>query len=190
MERMNDEQLVKNYLDGDEKALELLFGYYLKPIYNFLFRLVGNTKDAEDLSQEAFMKAWSNLKRFDGQKVFKAWIYKIARNTAIDFLRKKKSLNFSDLTGDEESILVDLADDKQLPDERMMEMDLKSEIREALNELPLDYRTVMLLYYNGQLNFREIGEVMGESINTVKSRHRRALGMLRKILLDYNDISQ
>jgi len=86
----SDEQLVGDYLKGDEKSLEILIKRYLGPIYGFVFRFVGNREDAEEIVQKVFIKVWWNLKKFKQDKNFKTWIFAIAKNTALDFLRKKK----------------------------------------------------------------------------------------------------
>ena len=182
MEFISDEQLVSDYLKGDEKSLEILIKRYVRPIYNFLVKLIGDKKEAEDLSQDIFVKVWNNLNKFDQYKKFRTWIYRIARNTSIDYLRKKKAILFTDLNDEDDSFLKNITDDEDLPDELMVKLDLKNEVVNALEKLPINYRTVIIFYYNEGLNFREISEIMGESINTVKSRHRRALELLKKII--------
>ena len=87
----SDEQLINNYLKGDEKSLEILIHRYLKPIYNFVYRYVNNKQEAEDVTQEVFVKTWRNLKKFKRNKSFKTWIFSIAKNTAIDSFKKKKT---------------------------------------------------------------------------------------------------
>lgn len=89
-----DEILIKKYLQGDEKSLEILIQRYLKPIYSFIYRFIGNKQDAEDVTQEVFVKAWRNFKKFDQEKKFKTWIFSIAKNTAIDFLKKRRQFRF------------------------------------------------------------------------------------------------
>ena len=86
-----EEQLVRDYLKGDENSLEILIGQYLKPIYSFIYRYVGNASEAEDITQEVFVRVWKNLKKFDQNKKFKTWIFGIAKNASIDWLRKKIS---------------------------------------------------------------------------------------------------
>jgi len=88
MERL-DSQLIADYLKGDEKSLEILFGRYLKPIYSFVYRFVGEGQEVEDVVQDIFLKVWRNLKKFDRSRSFKTWIFSIAKNTAIDYLKKK-----------------------------------------------------------------------------------------------------
>src|SRR3989338_146778 len=95
-EDRSDQQLIADYLTGDEKSLKILYGRYLKPIYSFVYRYVGGGQDVEDVTQDAFVKVWRNLKKFDQNKSFKTWIFSIAKNTAIDFLKKKKAIPFSE----------------------------------------------------------------------------------------------
>ncbi|MCX6789783.1 MAG: sigma-70 family RNA polymerase sigma factor, partial [Candidatus Gribaldobacteria bacterium] len=90
MQKLSDNEIVKRHLKGDEEALEFLVRRYLKPIYSFVCRNVGDADVAEDITQETFVKMWKNLKKFDQQKNFKSWLFTIAKNSSIDFLRKKK----------------------------------------------------------------------------------------------------
>ena len=97
MQNYSDEQLVARYLRGDEKSLEFLIQQYLKPIYSFVYKYVGNPQEAEDITQEVFVRMWKYIKKFDQRKKFKTWIFSIAKNAAIDFLRKKKPYPFQNL---------------------------------------------------------------------------------------------
>ncbi len=176
MSFVSDEELIMQYLSGDEKSLELLIARYLKPIYSFVYRYVDNSDAAEDITQEAFVKMWKNLKKFKGDKKFSTWLFAIAKNASIDWLRKKKTLPFSDFENET------LADSGSLPDELFERIGLSEILDKALKQLSPAYRSVLFLYYNDHLNFREIAEKFGESINTVKSRHRRALVLLKEII--------
>lgn len=186
MKAYTDEQLVTNYLKGDEKALEILIKRYLKPIYSFVFRLVGNNQEAEDITQEAFVKAWRNLKKFDSKKKFKTWIFHITKNTSFDFLKKKKTIPFSEFENEEgENTLVEtLADPSPLPNKLLKQTSIGEMLNAAMNQLTPKYRLVLFLRYNDYFTFREIAEVLREPLNTIKSRYRRALIMLRKSLSD------
>ena len=82
-----DAQLVADYLNGDEQSLHLLIERYLKPVYRFVHSYVGSDLDAEDISQEVFVRAWRNLKKFDQEKSFKTWIFAIAKHASIDVLK-------------------------------------------------------------------------------------------------------
>lgn len=181
-----DEQLVTNYLKGDEESPEILIKRYLKPIYSFVYRYVSNEQEAEDITQEVFVKTWRNLKKFDRKKKFKTWIFSIAKNACIDVLRKKKTIPFSKFDTEEGgNLLMDtLADPSPLPQELLERAGMTQILTSAVDKLSLKYRMVLFLRYNDHFTFREIAESLGESLNTVKSRHRRALVMLKKLIVE------
>lgn len=170
----------------DEKSLESLVRAYLKPIYNFVYRYIGGADDAEEITQEVFVKVWRHLGKFDQSKSFKIWLFSIAKNTALDFLKKKKAVPFSELAVQEgENALAEsLAAPAPLPQEILEKQDLAQRLNRALETLASKYRPVLFLRYNDHFTFREIAETLGEPLQTVKSRHRRALILLRKLLED------
>ncbi len=170
----SDQQLITDCLRGDDKSLEFLIKRYLKPIYSFVCRYTGNSQDAEDIAQEVFIKVWRNLKKFDQQKSFKTWIFSIAKNTSIDWLRKKKK---------GENLLTEtLADPAPLPNEIVEQVGIAETLNTAMSQLTSKCRMVLFLRYNDHFTFREIAETLREPLNTIRSRHRRALIQLKKIL--------
>lgn len=183
-QQFKDKSLIKHYLEGEEKALEILLEQYLKPILNFVYRLVGNTNDAEDITQEVFLKVWKNIKKYHHKSSFKTWIFSIARNTAIDHLRKKKLLIFSDFESEDgpNAISENIASKDDLPAEVLKKAEKKKFLDEALLKLPHDHREVLLLHYVNDLTFKQIGEILKKPLDTVKSRHHRAILALKKIL--------
>lgn len=176
----SDEKLVELYLKGEENLFDVLVKRYADYVFNFIRQYVRDDGRAEDLTQDVFLRVWKNLKKFDTTKKFKVWMFQIARNAVIDFLRKKKELKFSDLEADEESGILDVEDDADGAEEIFEERELQAEVARLLGELPPRYQSVLVLYYQDQLNFREIAEIDGTSENTVRSRHRRALLLLRE----------
>ncbi len=184
MQNCSDKQLVANYLKDDEKSLEILIKRYLKPIYGFVYRRIGNPYDAEDVTQDVFVKVWRNIKRFKRQKNFKTWIFSIAKNTCIDFYRKKKTIPFSDFENEkgENMLTKTLVDTASLPDKLFKQTGITRLLQSAIEKLLPKYRLVLSLYYNDNFNFREIAKILKEPLNTIKSRHRRALIMLKRIL--------
>ena len=186
MTNNNDEILTRKYLQGDEKSLEVLILTYLKPIYSFVYRYVGNGQDAEDITQEVFVRVWRNLKKFDQNKSFKTWIFSIAKNTAIDFLKKKKAIPFSEFEREDGgNIIIDtLADPSPFPPELLEKAGMARMLNEAMEKLSPQYRMVLFLRYNDHFNFREIAESFGEPLHTITSRHRRALIQLQKLLTE------
>src|SRR3989338_10910855 len=95
MEQRSDKELIETYFSGDEMSLELLIVRYLGAIFRFVRSIIHVQEDSEDITQEIFVKAWRNLARFDREKSFKTWLLAIAKNTSLDYLRKKKPLLFS-----------------------------------------------------------------------------------------------
>jgi len=184
MSEISDKKLIKQYLHGDEKSLGFLIKRYLRPIYNFAYRYVGDVASAEDITQEVFVKVWKNLKKFNQQKKFKTWIFCLAKNTAIDFLRKKKAIPFSkfeDAAGNN-FLTENLADNALLPEAILEQQDLAVVLSVALKKLTSKCRTMLSLRYNDHFTFREIANQFGEPLNTVKSRYRRALIALKQII--------
>lgn len=173
----SDEQLIKDYLSGDEKSLEILIKRYLKAIYGFVYKYIGNVQESEDITQEIFVKTWKNLKKFDKQKKFKTWIFSIAKNTYIDWIRKKKTMLLDD------KFAETLVNQAPLASENLEKTDIVQVLVSAVDNLLPKYQTVLSLHYNDNLNFREIAAILKESINTIKSQHRRALNMLKKNLI-------
>ncbi|MCX6715988.1 MAG: RNA polymerase sigma factor [Candidatus Taylorbacteria bacterium] len=156
---------------------------YTRPIYNFVYRLCGSREEAEDLTQEVFLKVWKNLGKFDPEKSSKTWIFTIARNTTIDWLRKKKSINFSQMdTAHDEPFEDGLADIEPLPDEIFQRKELAYDLESALSKIPPDHKMIILLHHTEDLTFEEISIITDKPMNTVKSQYRRALIMLRKYL--------
>ena len=184
MPEFSDEQLVYQYIKGDETALDLLIKRYLKLIYSFAYRYVGSPADAEDITQKVFIQMWRNIRKFDRKRSFKIWLFKIAKNASIDFLRKKKSIPFSKFEKEDgKNIITDtITDPSPLSSELCERADDSRILNISMQKLPLKYRAVLSLRYNDHFTFREIAESLGEPINTIISQHRRALSLLKKIL--------
>ncbi|MCX6785064.1 MAG: sigma-70 family RNA polymerase sigma factor [Candidatus Komeilibacteria bacterium] len=180
----SESQLIYNYLKGDEKSLEILINSYFKPIYRFIYHYVNNSPEAEDLTQEVFVRAWQNLSKFDQSKKFSTWLFTIAKNLALDFLKKKKALVFSEFEDElgNNSLIETLTDPLSLPDNLFDQANLAELLTAALAKLPTQDRVVVLLHYQDQLNFREISEYLNEPLNSIKSRWRRALIKLNQLL--------
>jgi len=190
MNSFTDEQLVRKYLKNkDELVLEELVRRYLSIIFGFVKRYTGNLDNASDITQEVFVKVWKNLKSFDSRKSmsrgrqsssFRTWIFTIAKRTAIDELRKQKALPFSTLqkSGFEDFII----DESPSVLDQIFSLQQSQNLAVAIAKLPTNYRSVIRLYNHDGLNFREIASRLEEPLNTVKSRYRRGLALLRKLI--------
>jgi RNA polymerase sigma-70 factor (ECF subfamily) len=177
-----DSQLVKEYLDGDEASIKELVDRHIKSVYGFVYRLTGLQNDAADIAQEVFIKIWKNLKKYDPKQSFKAWMMAIARNTAIDWMRKRRNLVFSDLNYEDDGEYFEdtLADTTPLAEELFEKKETKDLVEGAIANLPIGFREVVLLRHGEELSFEEVSDVLGKPLNTVKSQYRRALLKMRE----------
>jgi RNA polymerase sigma-70 factor (ECF subfamily) len=181
-----DAELIQATIDGDAGAFSVLVGRYSRDVYGFVFFMAKNVSDAEDITQETFVKVWKNLKKFKPEQRFKSWLMTIARNTTIDYIRKRRHAVFSDFDDEEGSnaIVETLADDERLADEIASIAESAEQTTEAVSKLSDIYRSVLALRYESGLSFEEISKILKKPVNTVKSQHRRALIALRKIVTD------
>ena len=181
----SDEELVGAFLAGDEESFALLVERYLSFVYKFVYRYLRNIDDTNDVTQETFIKAWKYLRKFDTKKKFTTWILTIAKNTALDFIKRKKPMLFSKIEegdGDLDAFLAPYLEAPDLPADIIERKHIKADLEAALQEITPGYRAVLSLRYNEHLKFREIADVLQEPIDTVKSKHRRGLVLLRKAL--------
>ncbi len=182
MEEPSDAQLIEAHLSGDEGSLELLFARHLNAAYGYIARLIGPDL-ADDAVQEGFVKAWRNLHAFDLKRPFRPWLYRIIHNAALDLLKKKKPASFTEIgSEDGPEIEETIIDESPLPSDLLALAEATDELQGIIRALPLQQRTVLLLYYEEDMTFAEIGESLGESLNTVKSRHHRAVKTLKAVL--------
>jgi RNA polymerase sigma-70 factor (ECF subfamily) len=178
---MDDQYLINEYIHGDQDSFKILVEKYTPSIYNFGVRFVGEDY-INDVTQDIFIKVWKNIRNFNNDKSsFKTWVFTIARNTITDYLRKKKMVNFSSLDTEEESFADNIADEVILSDEILIKLEDKELLNNFINKLTVNYREVIILYYQEDMTFNEIGQLLGKPLNTVKSYHHRALIKLREM---------
>lgn len=193
LEDQSDESLVRTFLDGDERAFATLMERHLSLAYKFIYRYLRNVDDTNDVTQETFMKAWRYIRKFDTEKKFTAWLLAIAKNTALDFIKKKKPLAFSQIEaraarndeasgGDLDAFLAPYVEAPELPAVAIDRKGARAELEGALQKIAPSYRMVLNLRYVDHLKFREIAELLHEPIDTVKSKHRRGLALLRSVI--------
>ncbi|MDP3883249.1 MAG: RNA polymerase sigma factor [Candidatus Staskawiczbacteria bacterium] len=178
-EIITDKKLIQQYLKGDEASFEILVKRYLKPIYGFVYKNIGSAADAEDVTQQVFVKVWKNIKKFDQKKALKPWIFQIAKNTSIDFLRKKKTVPFSRF--ENEKGQNTFVDNIEAPAINLIDaLNNRQVLALAMQTLSPKEQKTITLRHNYGLSFKEIAEAFEESINTVKSRYRRTVSALRE----------
>lgn len=181
-----DAKLIEAYIQGDTRSLDELITRHIKSVYSFVFRLVHQSGEAQDITQEVFVKMWKKLLQYNTQYNFKTWLFTIARNTTIDHLRKQKMISFSDLniedTVDFEDTLIDAA---PLPDELFYQKNQGEQLEEAIKQLSIQHRTVLLLKHDAELTFEEMAVILHIPMNTVKGQYYRALQALKKQLFTH-----
>lgn len=179
-----DERLVELSLDGDEDAYGVLVRRYQRRLTAFLSQLVGDLELARELSQEAFVRAWGALERFDPRYRFSTWLFRIAHNLGIDQLRRRRlqtvSLYRTDSHGDEVEVVV--PDANKDPLGHLENHALASELRQVIDGLRPEYRELILLRHFAGLSYQEIAEFKGMPLGTVKNKLFRAHSVLRKAL--------
>ena len=185
--QLSDERLVELSLDGDEGAFGILVRRYQRRLTAFLSQLVGDIELARELSQEAFVRAWSALERFNPKYRFSTWLFRIAHNLGIDQLRRRRlqttPLYRTDSEGDEVEVVVpDLEKD---PLGHLENRALASELRQVIDGLRPEYRELVLLRHFGGLSYQEIADFTEMPLGTVKNKLFRAHSVLRRALADF-----
>jgi RNA polymerase sigma-70 factor (ECF subfamily) len=180
----SDQDLAEACRKQDHLAFQELMNRYMRQIFNFARQYAHTMEDADDIAQDTFFKVWKYITKYTRGRTFKPWLFTIARNTALDHLKKKKAAVFSDLDDNENDLLfVDtLEDPEPLPSELFENSMLVTKLTSALKILNPDHRAILLLHYRENMTFDEIADIVGKPMNTVKSWHRRALLKLRDML--------
>jgi len=177
-----EKQLLERALAGDQASFGLFISPYLASVYNTSFLFVKNIQDAEDLTQDVFLRVWKQLKKFDQTKPFHPWLLTITKHVALDFLKKKKAIPLSDVgdTDIQEYFLNQLLDTHPNPAQIAEQQEIENTLHTHLKKLSLKNRTVVLLHHLKEWTFQEIASHLNEPLHTVKSRHRRAMIALKK----------
>ncbi|MCG8305976.1 MAG: sigma-70 family RNA polymerase sigma factor [Cytophagales bacterium] len=165
-------------IENDEQAFAELMKRYKKPVYHMILKMVRNVDDAEDLTIEAFAKAFKNLKRFKKDYTFSTWLFRIATNNAIDFIRKKKletmSLDSSFKDDSGEAVKIDVEDNELNPMEETIKSQKIELIRIFVDKLPPKYQRLVKLRYFDELSYEEIAKELEAPLGTVKAQLHRA----------------
>ena len=180
-------ELVQRARQGDEDSFAALVEQNQGRIYNLALRMVGNPDDAAELCQEAFLNAWKGLGKFQGDSSFATWLYRLASNVCIDFLRKEKRRSTLSMTvsldDDGEQQQADLPDERFSPHVEAARGARREILRAGVATLSEEHRKVLILRELEGLSYGEIAQILGLEEGTVKSRIARARLALRKYLI-------
>ena len=184
---VKDYYLVREAIDkGNQKAYAELMARYKDSIYFMLLKMVNNRDDADDLTIEAFGKAFKNIHQYTPDYAFSTWLFKIATNNCIDYIRKKRKNTLSIDKGFEnengEDIALEVKSDGIDPEERMMKKQKMETMREVVDKLKPRYKTLVELRYFRELSYEEIAAEMSLPLGTVKAQLFRAREFLYQIM--------
>ena len=187
---LEDDVLVKQAMGGDERSYDKLVEKYQRALHFHIMKMVKDREQIEDLVQEAFVKAFDNLNRYNTDYAFSTWLYRIATNHTIDYLRKKKLQTLSidepvKTKGGE--MQMQLTDDSARTDRAIIRKQRQQMVRKAIGELPVKYRRVIELRHMEEKSYQEISDALDKPLGTVKAHIFRAREMLYKELKDKRD---
>ncbi|PIF05608.1 MAG: RNA polymerase subunit sigma-24 [Draconibacterium sp.] len=180
---LQDYELVQSALKGDEKAFTRLLGRYKDTIYFMLLRMVNNRSDAEDLTLEAFGKAFKNLHQYSPTYAFSTWLFKIASNNCIDFLRKKKGVFLSlENNNNESSEMGKITANELNPEEKLIRKQTAILLRRVVRQLKPNYQILVEYRYFRELSYEEIAKALDLPLGTVKAQLFRVRKLLFKLI--------
>ena len=185
--KIEDVALIEDALNGEQGAFDKLMTKYYQHIYNLIYKMIFRKEDVEDLTQEAFIKAFNSLENFDKQFAFSTWLYKIATNNCIDYLRKKKLSTFSidkEISSEDSDYKFEIPDTNYVPDNNIMQEERKKIIDEAIESLPEKYKRVIVLRHKKDMEYEEIAQKLDLPLGTVKAHIFRGRELLNKYLKD------
>ena len=178
-------QRVREVLKGDQNAFGEIVEIYKDKVFQLCFRMLGNRHEAEDMAQEAFVRAYVNIHTFNIKLKFSTWLYRIATNLCIDRIRKKKPDYYLDaeVAGtDGLNLYSQIAADTENPIDEVESLEIHDTIQKEILKLPEKYRSVIVLKYIDELSLKEISEILDMPVGTVKTRIHRGREALIKQL--------
>jgi RNA polymerase sigma-70 factor (ECF subfamily) len=173
-------EIVRLAQAGDIEAFEKILSHYEKAIFHFVSRIVQNDKDAEDITQETFIKVYFKIKKFKSEYKFSTWLFAIAKNTINDWFRKHKKRELLIIDDPDKPFETYYLQEKYV--ERYSGIQLKIDIESAISKIKPIYKTVLTMFYNEGYAYRDISEKMSLPLNTVKTYIYRAKCEMRKEL--------
>ncbi|SHJ21431.1 RNA polymerase, sigma-24 subunit, RpoE [Geosporobacter subterraneus DSM 17957] len=179
-----ERQLIEKSQQGDIESFELLIKEYQKLAFNIAYRMLGNTEDAADATQDAMIKVYKSINSFKGNSSFSTWLYRIVTNTCLDELRKRKkdkTLSYDRGIETEEGTLErEIPDTRNIPEEAVERKEQLQDLVEAINRLPEQHKTVIVLRDIKGFSYEQIAEILDCSQGTIKSRISRARMALKE----------
>jgi RNA polymerase sigma factor (sigma-70 family) len=181
-----DRRLIESAIAGDRTAFDRLMTKYRKSVYYVIFKMIRNPEDAEDLTQDTFVKAYGSMTRFDPKFAFSTWLFKIATNNCIDFIRKRKMqlLSINDGAGSEDgtAFYLQIVDPALIPYDQILRHQRKEYLLMAIEQLPARYQELIQLRYFQELSYEEVATTLNIPLGTVKAQLHRSRELLNEVL--------
>lgn len=178
--KMRDEELVEVIRQQNQELFSEIVTRYQNKIFSYINRLINNRVEAEDLTQEVFIKVFRNLYGFDSKRKFSSWIYRIAHNQAVNYLKKKSY--FKILSFEQNEFLMNTITSTENIIEQIITKENSQKVRELLNKLSFKYREVLILRYFEERSYEEISDILRRPVNTVGTMINRAKVQLEGIM--------
>lgn len=183
---LQEASLIEQSKAGNIESFEQLIAIHQKKVFNIAYRMLGNLEDANDVTQEALIKAYRGIKSFNGKSSFSTWLYAIVNNACIDFIRKNRKTNLIYLNQEYEteggSYKIQLDSNEDTPEELFEKKEVQRLVQESINKLNYDHRRAIILRDIQQFSYKEIAQIINCSEGTVKSRISRARNNLKAII--------
>ncbi len=188
---LNDSELVRLYINGDESALSTLIKRHKIKIYNFIYSKIGDEVLTEDVFQDTFIKVINTLKRgkYNEEGKFLSWVMRIAHNLVIDHFRKENRMPKYDNSGELDIFLL-IKDEELNVETKIIKSQIENDVKLLIEELPEEQKEVLKMRHYQDMSFKEIAENTGVSINTSLGRMRYALINLKKMISEKNIVMQ
>ncbi len=187
-EKLSDNELIEVVMTQNPEAYKILFKRYEKSLFVYVFHLVRNKDEVEDLLQNIFTKTYRNLHRFDLERKFSSWIYRISHNEAVNFIKRKSKrrlISWEDVATSKDKLTTSVeAEDSA---EIFLKKEIAKEMDDALDMLPVKYKKILLLRYFNEYSYQEIGEILGKPVNTVGTLINRAKRKLAEVVSETED---
>lgn len=182
-EKLSDEELAELVKEGYSEAFDLIVKRYRRIVLNIAFYICRNEEDGADMAQEVFVKIYKNIDKFEGKSKFSTWVYRVAKNTCIDELKKLRRIGAQNAAEEDYNYLYRI-ENSPSPEEEILKDEFNNFVRAFLYKLPPIYEEVLTLRYIKGLSYAEIAEKTGCSGGTVKSRIYRGKRSLKQIIED------
>jgi RNA polymerase sigma-70 factor, ECF subfamily len=184
---LSDNELVKIVRKEDQERYSEIVERYQSRLFVYIYRLIGNKEEAEDLLQDVFVKVYKNLNSYDTGRKFSSWIYRIAHNETVNYIKRKslkRFISFDAITSTKDKL--DTSSEEEGADKAWLRKEVSKEVSDAMKKLPFKYNQVLTLRYYSDQSYEEIAEILGKPVNTVGTLINRAKKKLSDELKQLN----